>query len=377
MNLFDVYSKYNVDLVKAGGAKLTCSEGKEYLDFYGGHGVISIGHSHPKYIQAVADQLNKIAFYTNIIQNTRQEELAKKLGELSGYKDYNLFVCNSGAEAVENALKVASFHTGRNKVVAMKGAFHGRTSGAIAATDNPTIWSEYNKGHLVSFIELDDKQALLAEFEKGGVAGVIIEGIQGVGGVYEGSEDFLSFAREICDANDACLILDEIQSGYGRTGKFFAHQYADIQPDIVTTAKGMGNGFPISGVLISPTIEAKKGMLGTTYGGNHLACSAAVAVLDVIKEENLMDNALNVGNYLKVELLKIEGVKEVRGRGLMIGIVMENAIEYRKKLIYEENVFTGFSNPDVIRLLPPLNITKKEADMFLESVQSVIKSVVA
>ncbi len=375
MNLFDVYNKYNVNLVKAKGAKLTCSEGKKYLDFYGGHGVISIGHSHPRYIQALTKQLNNIAFYTNIVQNTRQEELAQKLGELSGYADYNLFVCNSGAEAVENALKVASFHTGKNKIIAMKGAFHGRTSGAIAATDNPVIWSEYNKGHLVSFINLDDKQALIAEFEKGGVAAVIIEGIQGVGGVYEGSEDFLSFAREICDANDTCLILDEIQSGYGRTGKFFAHQYADIQPDMITTAKGMGNGFPISGVLISPQIKAKKAMLGTTYGGNHLACSAGVAVLDIIKEENLMGNALKVGNYLREELLKIDAVKEVRGRGLMIGIVMENAIEYRKKLIYQESVFTGFSKPDVIRLLPPLNITKNEADLFLRSLESVVESI--
>jgi len=375
MNLFDVYSKYNVDLVKAKGAKLTSSEGKEYLDFYGGHGVISIGHSHPKYINAITDQLNNIAFYTNIIQNSRQEKLAQKLGELSGYADYNLFVCNSGAEAVENALKVASFHTGKNRIVAMKGAFHGRTSGAIAATDNPSIWSEYNKGHLVSFIDLDDKQALLTEFEKGGVAAVIIEGIQGVGGVYEGSEDFLSFTREICDANDACLILDEIQSGYGRTGKFFAHQYVDVQADIITTAKGMGNGFPISGVLISSEIDAKKGMLGTTYGGNHLACSAGVAVLDVIKDENLMENAIKVGNYLRDELEKMDDVKEVRGRGLMIGIVMENALEYRKKLIYEENVFTGFSNPDVIRLLPPLNITIQEADLFLKSLKSITKTV--
>jgi acetylornithine/N-succinyldiaminopimelate aminotransferase len=372
MNLFDVYSKYSVDLVKAKGAKLTSAEGKEYLDFYGGHGVISIGHSHPKYIDAVTNQLNNIAFYTNVIINRRQEELATKLGAISGYDDYNLFVCNSGAEAVENALKVASFHTGKKRVVAMKRAFHGRTSGAIAATDNPNIWAEYNKGHQVSFIELDDKQALLNEFEKGDIAAVIIEGIQGVGGLFEGSEDFLSFARELCDANESCLILDEIQSGYGRTGKFFAHQYAGIQADIITTAKGMGNGFPISGVLIAPTIEAKKAMLGTTYGGNHLACAAGVAVLDVIKEENLMENALEVGDYLRGELQEIDQITEVRGRGLMVGFVIDGAKELRQKLIYDKNIFTGFSNPDVIRLLPPLNITKAEADLFIDALKSVL-----
>ncbi len=372
MNLFDVYSKYNVDLVKAKGAKLLDSEGKEYLDFYGGHGVISIGHSHPKYIEAITNQLNNIAFYTNIIENSRQMELADKLGKLSGYDDYSLFVCNSGAEAVENALKVASFYTEKGRVVAMKGAFHGRTSGAIAATDNPNIWSEYNKGHQVSFIELDDKQALLEEFGKGEIAAVIIEGIQGVGGVYEGSEDFLHFVREICDANEACLIVDEIQSGYGRTGKFFAHQYAGIQADIITTAKGMGNGFPIAGVLISPKIRAKKGMLGTTYGGNHLACAAGVAVLDIMKEENLMDNAVKMGDYLRGELRKIEEVAGIRGRGLMVGFVMEGAKELRRKLIYEKSIFTGFSEPDVIRLLPPLNVTKNEIDLFISSLKSLI-----
>ncbi len=375
MNLFDVYTKYNVDLVKAKGAKLFCSEGKEYLDFYGGHGVISIGHAHVKYVQALTKQLNDIAFYTNIIKNSIQVELAKKLGELSGYADYNLFLCNSGAEAVENALKIASFYTGKNRVIAMKNAFHGRTSGALAATDNPTIWSEFNKGHLVSFIDLDDKQALLSAFEKGGIAAVIIEGIQGVGGVYEGSEDFLSFTRELCNANEACLIIDEIQSGYGRTGKFFAHQHVDIQPDIVTVAKGMGNGFPVAGVLISPKIEAKKAMLGTTFGGNHLACSAGIAVLDVLKEDELMENAIKMGDYLRTELIKIEAVKEVRGRGLMIGIVLENAKDIRNKLIYEEKIFTGFSNPDVIRLLPPLNISVFEADLFLEALKSVTKQV--
>ncbi|NJO88543.1 MAG: aspartate aminotransferase family protein [Chloroflexia bacterium] len=374
MNLFDVYSKYNVNLVKAKGAKLLDSDGKEYLDFYGGHGVISIGHSHPKYIKALTEQLNNIAFYTNVIENKRQEELAKKLGKLSGYDDYGLFVCNSGAEAVENALKVASFYTEKGRIIAMKGAFHGRTSGAIAATDNPAIWSEYNKGHQVSFIELDDKESLLEEFRNGEIAAVIIEGIQGVGGVYEGSEDFLHFVREICDANDACLILDEIQSGYGRSGKFFAHQYAGIQADIITAAKGMGNGFPIAGVLISPKISAKKGMLGTTYGGNHLACAAGVAVLDIMKDENLMQNAQVMGDYLWGELQKIEEVTEIRGRGLMVGFVIDGARELRRKLIYEKSIFTGFSEPDVIRLLPPLNVTEREIDLFINSFKSAINT---
>lgn len=372
MDLFNVYSRYDVELVKAEGAKLTDSNGKEYLDFYGGHGVISVGHSHPKYTNALSEQLNNIAFYTNIVKNSPQEELAKKLGEMSGYDDFSLFVCNSGAEAVENALKVASFHTNKGRVIAMKGAFHGRTSGAIAATDNPAIMTEYNKGHKVTFIELDDNDALIREFEKGDVAAVIIEGIQGVGGVFEGSKDFLSFAREICDANDACLIIDEIQSGYGRTGKFFAHQYSDIEPDIITIAKGMGNGFPISGVIISPKIEAFPAMLGTTFGGNHLACAAGVAVLDILKEENLMENAIKVGDYLRDELAKIEGVKEIRGRGLMVGFVMDNAIEYRRKLIFEQSVFTGFSKPDVIRLLPPLNITIDIAKDFIERLKASI-----
>ncbi len=372
MNLFDVYSKYNVDLVKASGAKLWDADGKEYLDFYGGHGVISIGHSHPGYMEALTSQLGNIAFYTNIIENSRQKELAQKLGQLSGYEDYNLFVCNSGAEAVENALKVASFYTGKGRIVAMKGAFHGRTSGAIAATDNPGIQAEYNKGHQVSFIEMDDKQALLEEFGKGGIAAVIVEGIQGVGGVYEGSQDFLHFVRELCDANDACLIIDEIQSGYGRTGKFFAHQHIGIQPDIITTAKGMGNGFPIAGVLIAPKISAKKGMLGTTYGGNHLACAAGVAVLDILKEENLMENAYKMGAYLREELAKIGEVTEIRGRGLMVGFVIEGAKELRRKLIYENSIFTGFSEPGVIRLLPPLNVTKAEIDSFITSLKSLI-----
>ncbi len=370
MKLFDVYSQYDVDLRKAKGAILTDVEGTDYLDFYGGHGVISIGHAHPRYIDAIENQLHQIAFYTNVIQNSLQVELAEKLGKLSGYTDYNLFLGNSGAEAVENALKVASFKTGKNKIIAIKGSFHGRCSGSIAITDNPVIQSPFNQVHNVSFIALNDFEALEKEFKDKDVAGIIIEGIQGVGGVYEGTPEFLKAVREICTKTGAMMIMDEIQSGYGRTGKFFAHQWADVKPDIITVAKGMGNGFPISGVLIAPNIEAKKGMLGTTFGGNHLACASAIAVLDVMKDENLMENALQMGEYLKKELKQMDFIKDIRGRGLMIGIEMENAAEFRKQLILEEMIFTGFSGPNTIRLLPPLNITMKEAKKFIKALIS-------
>ena len=371
MNLFDVYSQYDVDLRKAKGAVLTDVNGKDYLDFYGGHGVISIGHGHPKYIESIENQLHKIAFYTNVIQNSLQVELAQKLGQLSGYEDYSLFLGNSGAEAVENALKLASFHTGKSKIIAIRGSFHGRCSGSIAITDNPSIQAPFNKNHKVSFIALNDFDSLEKEFKDSDVAGIIIEGIQGVGGVYEGSSKFLALVRELCNNTGAIMIMDEIQSGYGRSGKFFAHQYADIKPDLITVAKGMGNGFPISGVLISPKIEAKKGMLGTTYGGNHLACAAAIAVLDVIKEEKLIDNALQIGEYLKNELKKIDFISDIRGRGLMIGIEMQNAAAFRKQLIHEHRIFTGFSGPDTIRLLPPLNISIAEAKTFIETLKSI------
>ena len=370
MKLFDVYSQYDVDLRKAKGAILTDVEGTDYLDFYGGHGVISIGHGHPRYIDAIESQLHQIAFYTNVIKNTLQIELAEKLGTLSGYPDYTLFLGNSGAEAVENALKLASFKTGKNKIIAIKGSFHGRCSGSIAVTDNPSIQSAFNQGHNVGFIELNDIEALELVFKDNDVAGIIIEGIQGVGGVYEGTPEFLKAVREICTKTEALMIMDEIQSGYGRTGKFFAHQWADVKPDLITVAKGMGNGFPISGVLIAPNIEAKKGMLGTTFGGNHLACAAAIAVLDVIKSEKLIENALEIGEYLKKELKQLDFIKDIRGRGLMIGIEMENAAEFRKQLIVEEMIFTGFSGPDTIRLLPPLNITIKDAKKFIKALIS-------
>jgi len=371
MNLFDVYSQYDVDLRKAKGAVLIDVEGKNYLDFYGGHGVISIGHGHPRYIKAIENQLHNIAFYTNVIQNTLQIELAQKLGQLCGYPDYNLFLGNSGAEAVENALKIASFKTGKSKIIAMKSAFHGRCSGSIAVTDNPAIQAPFNKYHKVSFIALNDFEALEKEFKDNDVAGIIIEGIQGVGGVYEGTPEFLAKIKLLCINTGALMIMDEIQSGYGRTGKFFAHQYANVKPDLITVAKGMGNGFPISGVLIAPHIEAKKGMLGTTFGGNHLACTAAIAVLDVIKEEKLIENALQIGEYLKNELKKFDFIKDIRGRGLMIGIEIENAAAFRKHLIHEQLIFTGFSGPDTIRLLPPLNITIEDAKNFIKSLKSI------
>lgn len=375
MNLFDVYSQYAISFKSGKGLVLTDSQGNEYLDFYGGHGVISIGHSHPHYVKTIGNQLNKLAFYTNVIQNDLQIELAQKLGKVSGYADYNLFLCNSGAEAVENALKLASFHTKKKRVVAMKGAFHGRTSGALAVTDNPAISSMYNIGHDVTFIELNDSQLLKQEISKGDVAALIIEGIQGVNGVYEPTTEYLQFARKLCSSFNTALVIDEIQSGYGRTGRFFAHQYADIEPDIITTAKGMGNGFPIAGVLISPDIKAEKGMLGTTFGGSYLASSAAVAVLDVMENESLLANAQRVGQYLINELKMMDFVKEVRGRGLMIGIEMENAKELRTKLLQEGKIFTGFSGPSTIRLLPPLNISMSEAEQFLKVFSSVVENI--
>ncbi|MDF1549284.1 MAG: aspartate aminotransferase family protein [Bacteroidales bacterium] len=375
MNLFDVYSQYKINFKAGKGLTLTAADGKEYLDFYGGHGVISIGHCHPYYTEKITNQLNTLAFYTNVIQNDIQEELARKLGKISGYNDYNLFLCNSGAEAVENALKIASFHTGKKRILALKGAFHGRTSGALAVTDNESLRSEYNVAHEVTFIELNDVQVLEEELGKEDVAALIIEGIQGVGGVYEPSVEYLQLARNLCTNYNTALILDEIQAGYGRTGKFFAHQYADIKADIITTAKGMGNGFPVAGVLIAPHFEAKKGMLGTTYGGNYLACTAALAVLDVIENENLLENAQRVGDYLFMELKAQDFVKEVRGKGLMIGIEMENAKEMRTKLLMDGKIFTGFSAPATIRLLPPLNITLNDAKRFIQVFNSIHENV--
>ena len=367
MELFDVYSLWNIEPVKAKGCHVWDNEGNEYLDLYGGHAVISIGHSHPVYIKAISDQVEKIGFYSNSVLNSLQKTLAQKLGEQSGYTDYSLFLCNSGAEANENALKLASFYTGKSRVIAFKEAFHGRTSGAVAITDNPDIQSPFNSAHEVTFSTLNDIASVEAELNKGDVAAVIIEGIQGVAGIFVPEAEFLQQLDQLCKKHNVPLILDEIQSGYGRSGKFFAHQFADIKPDLITTAKGMGNGFPIGGLLISPKFEAKKGMLGTTFGGNHLACAAAIAVLDVIKDESLVDNAASVGEYLKEKLLNINGVVDVRGYGLMLGI--EFKPEYssvRNQLLFESHIFTGGAKNNIMRLLPPLSITKEEIDIFID-----------
>jgi acetylornithine aminotransferase len=366
MNLFDVYSLWNIEPIKANGCRLWDKEGNEYLDLYGGHAVISIGHSHPRYVDSISKQVSEIAFYSNSVLNTLQEVLADKLGKISGYEEYTLFLCNSGAEANENALKLASFKTGKGRVIAFRDAFHGRTSGAVAVTDNPTIQSQFNKGHEVVFINLNDIDSVQNEISKGDVAAVIIEGIQGVAGIYQPKDEFLKQLESLCKTNTIPLILDEIQSGYGRTGKFFAHQYARIKPDIITTAKGMGNGFPIGGVLISPEFEAKKGMLGTTFGGNHLACVAAISVLDVIEEESLVKNAFKMGEYLQSELNKIKAVKAIRGRGLMLGVEFQSEYaDVRNRLLFESHIFTGGAKNGVMRLLPPLSITKEDIDIFL------------
>ena len=374
MNLFDVYSLWNIEPVRAKGCRVWDRDGVEYLDFYGGHAVISIGHSHPVYVKAIQDQAVKIGFYSNSVINSLQTELAEKLGEQSGYPDYSLFLCNSGAEANENALKLASFHTGKKRIIAFSGSFHGRTSGAVAITDNPSIQSPFNTGHEVTFIPLNDMDRMLTELKKGDVAAVIAEGIQGVAGIFVPEDGFMQQLEKACHEHRTVLILDEIQSGYGRTGRFFAHQHAGIRPDIITLAKGMGNGFPIGGVLISPEFEAKKGMLGTTFGGNHLACVAAIAVLDVMKGESLVENASQAGNYLQDELSKLNGIKEIRGRGLMLGI--DPAPEYsdiRDKLLFKSHIFTGGAKNNVMRLLPPLSVKKEEIDIFLKETKKLLE----
>lgn len=366
MNLFDVYSLWEIEPVRAQGCHVWDSEGTKYLDLYGGHAVISIGHSHPHYVKAVQDQVEKIGFYSNSVQNSLQQELADKLGEQSGYADYSLFLCNSGAEANENALKLASFHTGKKRVIAFHGAFHGRTSGAVAVTENPAIQAPFNTGHEVTFVPLNDIEAVKAEILKGDVAAVIIEGILGVAGIFTPETLFLQQLALLCRQNDVILILDEIQSGYGRSGQFFAHQSAGIRPDLITMAKGMGNGFPIGGLLISSKFEAKKGILGTTFGGNHLACAAAIAVLDVLKAESLVENAADMGNYLKQELSEINGITEIRGRGLMLGIeFLPEFGAVRNRLLFESHIFTGGAKNNVMRLLPPLSIAKAEIDTFI------------
>jgi len=373
MKLFDVYPLFNIDIVKGKGCHVWDAEGIEYLDLYGGHAVISVGHCHPSYVQKLTEQLNKLGFYSNSVINSLQVELAEKLGKLSGYDDYSLFLINSGAEANENALKLASFHNHKKRVVSFKKAFHGRTSAAVKVTDNPAIIAPINDTIPVTFVPLNDIKAVEAELQKGDVSSVIIEGIQGVGGIQQPSDLFMQELRALCTQYNVVLILDEIQSGYGRTGKFFAHQYAGIKPDMITVAKGIGNGFPLAGVLISPEFKPVYGMLGTTFGGNHLACAAAIAVLDIIENEKLLDNAKNIGDYLIDELAKLPGIKEIRGRGLMIGIEFEGSIkEIRSRLLFEEKVFTGVAGTNTIRLLPPLCLTLEEAKDFMQRFKRVL-----
>jgi acetylornithine/N-succinyldiaminopimelate aminotransferase len=376
-NLFDVYPIYNITPVKALGAKVWDEKGQEYLDFYGGHGVISAGHSHPDYVQAVSDQVAKIGFYSNSIANPLQEALATKLTQLSGYPDYTLFLCNSGAEANENALKLASFHTQKKKVIAFKKAFHGRTSAAVAATDNPSIIAPINAGHEVVFVPLNNLAAFEAEISKGDACAVIIEGIQGVGGLDEATTQFFQHINKACNATGTVLILDEIQSGYGRSGKFFAHQHHGIQPDIISMAKGMGNGFPIGGILISPKFKASHGLLGTTFGGNHLASAAALSVLEIIENENLIDNVNTVSAYFRELAEQIPQVIKIKGRGLMLGLEFDFEVgELRKKLIYDEHIFTGnASQKNLLRILPPLSITKEDVDAFFTGLKKAIEAV--
>ncbi len=373
MQLFDVYNKYPFNLIKADGLKLWDDQGNCFLDFYGGHGVISLGHNHPQYVNRLKKQLDAIGFYSNAVEIKLQEELADKMGRLSSYDDYQLFLCNSGAEANENALKIASFATGRKKVVALQGAFHGRTSGAVATTDIPTIQAPYNKGHEVIFVPINDTTALENALKDREVCAFIIEGIQGVNGVIEPEASYFQQAKELCSQYGTLMIIDEIQSGYGRTGYFFSHDEHQVKADIVTMAKGMGNGFPIAGVLISPEIEAKKGMLGTTFGGNHLACAAGIGVLDGLQLGVLIPHAKKIGAYLKKEIEQMEGVTEVRGKGLLLGIVLEkNMPEIRNELLLEHHIFTGASHHNILRLLPPLSITQKQATFFVKTLAKVL-----
>jgi acetylornithine aminotransferase len=373
MNLFDVYSLYDIEPVKGKGCYVYDAAGTEYLDLYGGHAVISIGHAHPKYVEAVSHQVANLGFYSNSVQNSLQLELAKRLGRVSGYDDYSLFLCNSGAEANENAIKLASFQTGKSKVLAFGHAFHGRTSGAVAATDNPKIVSSFNRTANVEFVPINDIAAVEAKLSTGEFCAAIIEGIQGVAGIVLPDDNFMVQLREVTAKYGVKLILDEIQSGYGRSGKFFAHQYTGIRPDLITVAKGIANGFPMGAVLIAPDFTAVKSMLGTTFGGNHLACAAAIAVLDVIESENLIRNSYEVGEYLLAELRKMPELKDVRGRGLMIGVEVEGSgSEMRRKLLFEKHIFTGGAGVSTVRLLPALCIGKAEADRFLRDFKSLL-----
>lgn len=375
MELFDVYSLYDIEPVKGAGNRVYTEDGNEYLDLYGGHAVISVGHAHPEYVAAITDQVARLGFYSNSVINSLQTKLANKLGKMSGYDDYSLFLCNSGAEANENAIKLASFDTGRSRILAFGHAFHGRTSGAVAATDNPAIQAPFNKTDNVTFIPLNDTDAMREALSSKEYAAAIIEGIQGVAGIHEASTDFMHQLESECKATGTLLILDEIQSGYGRSGKFFAHQHHGIKPDIITCAKGIANGFPMGAVLISPSIEAKKGMLGTTFGGNHLACAAAISILDIMKKENLIDNAASVGKYLIDELKKIPSIKDVRGRGLMIGFEVEGftGSDLRKKLLFEHHIFTGGAGKMTVRLLPALTLSKNDAETFISELKKAIE----
>jgi acetylornithine aminotransferase len=378
MKLFDVYPLNDVTIVKAKDSYVWDDNGVQYLDMYGGHAVISIGHTHPHWVERIEKQLRKIAFYSNSVKIPIQQKLAEKLGKVSGKEDYHLFLCNSGAEANENALKLASFHNGRKKVIAFKKAFHGRTSLAVSVTDNPSILAPVNKTDNVDFLSFNDEEALKEYFQQYGneVSSVIVEGIQGVGGIHVATESFLQTIRSLCDQYGAVYIADDIQSGYGRSGKFFSHDFAGVNADIYTMAKGMGNGFPVGGILISPIFKAKHGMLGTTFGGNQLACAAALAVLEVIEEENLIEKAKQRGQYLMNLLKKIDGVENIRGRGLMVGFdVPEDLKDLRKNLLYKHNIFTGESKPNTIRLLPSLAISRKQLDEFLDALKEAIEEI--
>ena len=375
MNLFNVYPLYDLTPVSARGCTITDEKGVEYLDLYGGHAVISVGHSHPHYINRISDQLKAIGFYSNSVQNPMQVELASKLGEQSGYADFQLFLCNSGAEANENALKLASFLTGKKRIVAFEKSFHGRTSAAVAVTDNPKIVAPINDVHDRVILPLNDEAALKQALSSGEVAAVLVEGIQGIGGCRVPEPAFLQAASRLCKEYGVLLILDEIQSGYGRSGKFFAHQFAGIRPDVITVAKGMGNGFPVGGVLIAPELKPWHGMLGTTFGGNYLACAASLAVLEIMEKERLVENAASVGEFLIHELKGFSTIKEVRGKGLMIGLEFEESIvALRKKMLFEEKIFTGVTGTNVIRILPPLTLSQKEASRFLETFSRVLKN---
>ena len=377
MSLFNVYPIYNITPVKALGAKVWDENNQEYLDFYGGHGVISVGHSHPKYVEAIKNQIEKIGFYSNSIQNPLQEAFAKKLIAFSGYSDYSVFLCNSGAEANENALKLASFHNKKSKVIAFEKSFHGRTSASVAVTDNPSIVAPINANHEVIFLPLNQIDLVKKAISENEITAIIIEGIQGVGGLNEGTTSFFQNLEKVCNENNVVLILDEIQSGYGRSGKFFAHQHHNIKPDIITIAKGMGNGFPIGGLLISDKFKASFGLLGTTFGGNHLACASALSILEIIENENLIENVNQQSAYFLDAISEIPEIKKVKGKGLMLGLEFDfDVTELRKNLIYKQFIFTGnASQKNLLRILPPLSITPSQINQFTVGLKNALESI--